>query len=151
MADNATNIFETLLANLIFLGSSIAGLAENVTTAPITSFSIQLHTASPTDTGDLTAAEATYTGYARVGVERTSSGWTVAGSSSATASVSPTTNITFPQCSAGTNTITHFSIGNSTVAASTGVMYIYGTVTPNISVSNGVTPRLTTATAITIT
>ena len=151
MADNATNIFETMLAQLIFLGSSIAGLADNDATSPITSFSIQLHTASPTDTGDLTASEATYTGYARVGVERTSSGWTVSGSSSATASVSPTTNITFPQCSGGTNTITHFSIGNSTVAASTGIMYIYGTVTPNISVSNGVTPRLTTATAITIT
>ena len=151
MSDNASNIFETLLAQLIFQGSSIAGLAENVTTAPLTSLSIQLHTASPTDTGDLTSSEATYTSYARVGVERTSTGWTIAGSSSATASVSPTTNITFPQASGGTNTITHFSIGNSTVAASTGVMYIYGTVTPNISVSTGVTPRLTTATAITIT
>jgi hypothetical protein len=37
------------------------------------------------------------------------------------------------------------------VAASTGRMFIYGTVTPNISVSAGVTPRLTTATAITLT
>lgn len=151
MADNATNIFEFQLASLIFHGTSIANLAQNATTAPLTSLSVQLHTASPTDTGDLTASEATYTSYARVGVERTSSGWTIAGSSSVTASVSPTTNITFPQCSGGTNTITHFSIGNSTVAGSTGVMYIYGTVTPNISVTSGVTPRLTTATAITIT
>ena len=150
MADNATNIFETNLLSLIFLASSIAGLADNDQSSPLTSLSIQLHTASPTDTGDLTASEATYTGYARVGVERTSSGWTVAGSSAVTASIAPSTNITFPQCTAGSNTITHFSIGNSTVAASTGVMYIYGTVTPNISVSAGVTPRLTTATAITL-
>jgi hypothetical protein len=151
MADNATNIFEQLLLSHIFLGSSITGLSDNDQSSPLASFSIQLHTASPTDTGDLTSSEATYTGYTRVGVERTTTGWTVSGSSSATGSVSPTTNITFPQCASGTNTITHFSIGNSTVAASTGVMYIYGTVTPNISVSAGVTPRLTTATAITIT
>jgi hypothetical protein len=151
MADNASNLFESDLARLIFHGSSIAGLAVNATTAPITSFSIQLHTASPTDTGDMTASEATYTSYTRVGVERTSTGWTIAGSSAVTASVSPTTNITFPQCGGGTNTITHFSIGDSTVAASTGRIFIYGTVTPNISVSSGVTPRLTTATVITIT
>lgn len=149
MADNATNILEFNLLSLIFNATSFAGLWDNDQSSPLTSLSVQLHTASPTDTGDLTASEATYTGYARVGVLRDATGWTVAGSSSVTGSVSPTTNITFPQCSGGTNTITHFSIGNSTVAASTGIMYLYGTVTPNISVSNGVTPRLTTATAIT--
>lgn len=147
MADNATNIFETMIASLIFNASSIANLAQNATTAPLTNLRVALHTASPTDTGDLGSSEANYTGYARVDVERTSSGWTVAGSSSVTASVSPTTNITFPQCSGGTNTITHFSIGST----ASSVAYIYGTVTPNISVSSGVTPRLTTATAITIT
>lgn len=151
MSDNATNIFEFQLLSMIFNATSIAGLCDNDQSSPLTSLSVQLHTASPTDTGDLTASEATYTGYARVGVERSSSGWTVTGSSGATGSVSPTTNITFPQCAGGTNTITHFSIGNSTVAASTGVMYLYGTVTPNIAVSAGVTPRLTTATAITLT
>ena len=144
MTDAKGNVFENNLIALLFNATSIAGVAANATTAPLTSLSVQLHTASPTDTGDLTSSEATYTGYARVGVERTSSGWTITGNS-----VSPTTNITFPQASGGTNTITHFSVGNSTVAASTGVMYYYGTVTPNISVSSGVTPRLTTATAIT--
>ena len=151
MADNASNIFEFQLLSGIFNATSVAGLFDNDATSPITSFSVQLHTASPTDTGDMTAAEATYTGYARVGVERTSSGFTVAGSSSVTGSVNFTTNVTFPQCSAGSNTITHFSIGDSTVAASTGRIFIWGTVTPNIAVSAGVTPRLTTATAITLT
>ena len=144
MSDAKGNAFETGLVSAIFNATSIAGLLETVTTAPLTSLSVQLHTASPTDTGDMTSNEATYTGYARVGVERTSSGWTITANS-----VSPTTDIVFPQCSAGTDTVTHFSVGNSTVAASTGVMYYYGTVTPNISVSAGVTPRLTTATAIT--
>ena len=151
MADNATNIFEYQILSMIFNATSVPGLADNDQSSPLTSLSVQLHTADPTDTGDLTSNEATYTGYARVGVERTSSGWTVAGSSGVTASVRPATNITFPQCSGGSNTITHFSIGNSTVAGSTGTMFIYGTVTPNISVSAGVTPRLTTATEITLT
>jgi hypothetical protein len=76
-------------------------------------------------------------------VERTSSGWTVSGTSAKLAAT-----ITFPQCGGGSNLITHFSIGGSTVAASTGPCYYYGTVTPNITVTNGVTPRLTTNTAV---
>ena len=151
MADNATNIMEFRLASLFFNATSWAEIAMNDDSSPLASFSIQLHTASPTDTGDLTASETNYGGYARVGVERTSSGFTVSGSSSATAVVNFTTPVVFPPCTSGTATITHFSIGNSTVAASTGIMYIYGTVTPNISVATGVTPRLTTATQITIT
>ena len=148
MTDAKSNTWESQIVRLLFHATSVEGVATNHA-APLTSLSIQLHTASPTDTGSMEAAEATYGAYARVGVARTSVGWTITGSSAATATVSPATNITFPQATSGTNTITHFSIGNSTVAASTGQIFYYGTVTPNISVSAGVTPRLTTATAIT--
>lgn len=150
MSDNASNYLETKILSLLLNGTSIAGLADN-SNSPIAAFSLQLHTASPGDTGDCATNEATYTGYARISVERTSSGWTVTGSSSATASASPTTTLVFPQCTGGSNTITHFSIGNSTVAASTGIMYIYGALSPNITVSNGIIPRITTASVITIT
>jgi hypothetical protein len=144
MSDAKGNAFENALVDLIFNATSIAGLAQNSTTSPTSILSVQLHTGDPTDTGDLTSNEASYGGYARVGVARNSSGWTVSGNT-----VVPTTVIVFPQCTSGTSTITHFSVGNSTTAASTGVMYYYGTVTPNISVSAGVQPQLTTATAIT--
>jgi hypothetical protein len=151
MADNASNALEFNLLSLIFNATSYAGLWDNDQSSPLTYLSVQLHTASPGETGDLVTNEAAYTGYARVGVERTSSGWTVAGSTSVTGSVKPTTTIVFPAATAGTTAlVTHFSIGNSTVAASTGIMYVYGAVSPNISVSDGVTPRLTTATAITL-
>lgn len=143
MADAKSDFLENGILGLIFNATSIAGIADNDQTSPLTSLSVQLHTASPTDAGSMVTNEATYTGYARVGVERTSSGWTVSGST-----CNPTAAISFPQCAGGTDTITYFSIGNSTVAASTGVIYYYGTVTPNIVVSNGVTPQLTTATAI---
>lgn len=145
MADAKGNNLENAIVSMIFNATSIAGLCDPDATSPLTALSVQLHTASPGEAGDLTTSEAAYTGYARVGVERTSSGWTVTANS-----VSPAATITFPQCSgASTALITHFSVGNSTVAASTGVLYYYGTVSANISVSNGVTPRLTTATAIT--
>lgn len=143
MADAKSDTLENQILRMIFNATSIAGLCDPDATSPLTALSVQLHTGSPTDTGDLTSLETTYGGYARVGVERTSSGWTVTGST-----VQPTATITFPQCTAGTATITHFSVGNSTTAGSTGIVYYYGTVTPNISVAAGVTPSLTTATAI---
>lgn len=144
MADAKGDVLENLMLGLIFNATSIAGIADNDQTSPLTSLSVQLHTASPTDTGDLTSNETSYTGYTRMGVERTSSGWTVSGTTARLAAT-----LSFPQCSGGSSAnITHFSIGNSTVAASTGTMYYYGTVTPNILVQTGVTPQLTTNTAI---
>lgn len=149
MTDAKSNTLEHQLLRLIFHATSVATLFQKTTASALTSLSVQLHTASPTDTGDMVASEATYGAYARVGVERSSTGWTITGTSAATATVSPATNITFPQATSGTNTITHFSIGTNVSAGSTGQILYYGTVTPNISVSAGVTPRLTTLTAIT--
>jgi len=73
---------------------------------------------------------------------RTSVGWTVTNNS-----VSPAAAITFPAATGGTETVTHFGVG--TGASGTGKLLYKGAVTPNISVRNGVTPQLTTATAIT--
>ncbi len=135
-----SNATETDILALIFNATAIADIAENDTTSPATTITVALHTADPGEAGTMLTNEATYTGYARVTVARTSGGWTVSGNT-----VNPVANIDFPACTAGSNTITHFSVGSG---VSDDMMY-YGTVTPNISVSNGVTPRLTTATAIT--
>lgn len=136
------NTFENDLLKLIFNATAIADIADNDATSPLTNLYVALHTADPGEAGDQTTSEANYTSYARVAVARTSGGWTVTGNS-----VSPAANIDFPACTGGTNTITHFSVG---VASSGATKILYsGTVTPNIAVSNGVTPRLTTATVIT--
>jgi hypothetical protein len=140
MADAKFNTFEALVVGWFF-NNSTSVLCSTPGTA--TGYSLQLHTGDPGEAGDLTTNEADYTNYARMAVERTSTGWTVSGT---TAKL--TSTITFPQCGGGSNLITHFSIGGSTVAASTGPCYYYGTVTPNITVTNGVTPRLTTNTAV---
>jgi hypothetical protein len=137
-----SNAFENSLLKLIFNATAIANLADNAASSPLTNLYVSLHTADPGEAGDQSTSEATYTGYARVAVLRTTGGWTVTNNS-----VSPVANIDFGNCTAGTNTITYFGVGTASTGA--GVLYYSGTVTPSISVSSGVTPRLTTASTIT--
>ena len=134
--------FENDWLKLIFQATAIANIADNAATSPLTNIYVSLHTADPADAGNQTTSETAYTSYARVAVARTSGGWTVTGNS-----VSPTANIDFPACTGGTATITHFGIG--TASSGTGKLLYSGTVSPNISVSSGVTPRLTTASTVT--
>lgn len=137
-----SDTFENDLLKLIFQATAIANVADNAASSPLTNLYVALHTADPTDAGVQNASEATYTGYARVAVARSAGGWTVTGSS-----VSPAAAISFGACTAGTNTITHWSVG---VASSGATKILYaGAVTPSISVSAGVTPQLTTASTVT--
>ena len=134
--------FENDFLKLIFNATAIANIADNAAASPLTNLYVSLHTADPTDSGNQTSSETTYTSYARVAVARTSGGFTVTASS-----VSPAANIDFPQCTGGTAVITHFAIG--TASSGTGKILYSGTVSPNISVSSGVIPRLTTASTVT--
>ena len=137
-----SNAFENDLLELIFNATAIANLADNAASSPLTNLYVSLHTADPGEAGNQSTSEATYTSYARVAVARTSGGWTVTGNS-----VSPVANIDFPAATGGSGTITFFGVGSASSGA--GVLYYSGTVTPNISVTAGVTPRLTTASTIT--
>ena len=138
-----SDTFENDILKLIFNATAIANIADNAAASPLTSLFWALHTADPGEAGTQSTSEATYTGYARVSVARTTGGMTAASAGS----TSPVANIDFGNCTAGSNTITHASVG---VASSGATKILYsGTVTPNISVVNGVTPRLTTASTIT--
>jgi hypothetical protein len=137
-----SDTFENDWLKLIFNATAIANIADNAATSPLTNLYVALHTADPGETGTQSTSEAAYTSYARVAVARTSGGWTVTNNS-----VSPAANIDFPACTGGTATITYFSVG---VASSGATKILYsGAVSPSISVSTGVTPRLTTASTIT--
>lgn len=137
-----TNAYETDILELLFNATALANVADNAASSPLTNLYVSLHTADPGEAGSQTTSEATYTSYARVAVARTSGGWTVTGNS-----VSPVSTISFPACTAGSNTITHFGVGS--LSSGAGYLFYKGTVTPNISVSSGVTPQLTTASTIT--
>ena len=134
--------FENDWLRLIFNATAIANIADNAATSPLTSLYVSLHTADPGEAGNQTTSEATYTGYARVAVARTTGGWTVT-----TNSVSPVATISFPAGTGGSGTVTHFAVG--TASSGAGKLLYSGTVTPNIVTGNGVTPQLTTASTIT--
>jgi hypothetical protein len=135
--------FENDLMKLIFNATAIANVADNASSSPLTNLSVALHTADPGETGTQSTSEATYTSYARVSVARSGSGWTVTANS-----VSPVSSISFPAGTGGSGTVTHFSVGPTGGGATK--IFFSGTVSPNIVTGNGITPVLTTATAITI-
>ena len=134
--------FENDLLKLIFNAVGIANLAIDATSSPLADLYVSLHSADPGEAGNQQTNEVGYTGYQRVAVARTSGGWTVTNNS-----VSPVANIDFGPCTNGTVTVTHFAIG--TAPSGTGKILYSGTVTPNIPVSVGVTPRLTTDSVVT--
>mgnify|MGYP007125360010 CR=1 FL=1 len=94
---------------------------------------LALFTADPTDTASL-AAEANYTGYARVAIPKASS-WT--GTSS------PFTNtnlVQFGPCTALTNAITHFAVVDT--ASGPVSMMISGALSATLNVSQGIQPQM---------
>lgn len=138
-----SNTFENDLMKLIFQATAIANVADNAASSPLTNLFVSLHTADPGEAGTQTTSECAYTSYARVTVARTSGGWTVTANS-----VSPVATIGFPAATGGSETATHFAIGVAVSGASK--ILFSGTVSPSIVISNGVTPQLSTATAITL-
>jgi hypothetical protein len=138
-----SNAAETAILALLYNATAWADIAENDSSSPNTQIAVALHTASPGEAGDQTTSESAYTSYVRTNVNRNSGGWTVSGNS-----VVPAANIDFAAGTGGSGTVTHFSTGKTGGGAT--AIHNFGTVTPNIVTGNGVTPRLTTATSITL-
>lgn len=93
---------------------------------------LALFSADPGESGSL-AAEATYTGYARVALTKASS-WT--GTSS------PFTNtnlIQFGACTAGTTAATHFAVVDTVSGAVS--MMISGALSATLNISAGIQPQ----------
>lgn len=133
-AVSKSNSCETDLLELLFNGTAWPDLAENDSSSPATNLYVSLHTADPGEAGSQSTSEATYTGYARVAVARTSGGWTVSGNLATNAAA-----VTFGACTAGSNTITHFGVG--TLASGAGQLLYSGALGANLAVSAGITPE----------
>lgn len=97
---------------------------------------LALHTGDPS-AGNQSTNEATYTGYARVAVSKSASGWTISGNDVSNAAL-----IQFPQCTGGSNTVTHVSIG--TLATGTGQILYCGALNSSLAVSNLIQPQFAT-------
>jgi len=110
---------------------------------------LSLHTADPTAAGNQSSNEmenannaSGYVGYARVGIARSGAGWVVT-----TNSVSPAALASFPAGGLGTGIATYFGVG--TDAAGAGTLLYSGAIAPTIQCGPGITPQLTTASAVT--
>lgn len=118
------NTTEVDILTKIFKGTALSWDA-------VTDLDIHLHTADPGEGGNSSTSEATYTSYALVTLNRDGTDWT---------GTNPIANgvlIQFPQCTGGSNTITHVSI---TPGGSTQILYS-GALNASLSVSNGIQPQ----------
>lgn len=128
------NTTEDEILSLIMTAVAMADIAENDASSPLTNLYISLHTGDPGEGGSQTTSEATYTGYARVAVARTTSGWTVT-----SGACTNDAEIAFGACTAGSNTITHVVIGKA--SSGTGQILVSGALSASLAVSAGITPR----------
>lgn len=148
MAGSKADAFENELLLLIFNNTDIGTIGDTAgiqgsTTAG--NFYLSLHTSDPLDsiTGGITSTETSYGSYARKAVARSGAGWTVTGNS-----VSPAADQDFVECSGTPGAaITHFAV----CAEATGdclVLY-HGDLSPSITMSTGVIPRIKSTSTIT--
>lgn len=136
---SASNAFENDCMLLLFNNTNIANLGDATGvrgSSTAGSLFVALHTADPGEAGNQTTSEATYTGYARVAVARSSAGWTISGTAPTQAANAAV--VTFGACTAGSNTITFFSVGDAT--SGTGEILASGALTASLAVSAGITP-----------
>lgn len=95
---------------------------------------VALHTADPGEGGNQATNEATFAGYARQAVA-VPAGW-----STGVDNATNVADIIFPEATAGTETLTHFSIGNALSGA--GSMLYFGSLTTTVDVVAGVTVKI---------
>jgi hypothetical protein len=120
-----SNATETALAQYIFEGT-------NPSWHGATQLDLHLHKADPGEAGTSATNEADYTNYALVTVARSGTDWTTSGNT-----VTNDSLIQFPQCTGGSNTLTHWSVtpnGSTTILVS-------GSITTPLNISTGITPQ----------
>jgi hypothetical protein len=111
--------FANDLLKLIFQATAIANVADNAASGPLTNLYVSLHTGPVNAGASQTTNETSYTGYARVAVARSGSGFTVTAAQLVNAA-----QVLFAACTAGSATLTHWAIG--TASSGTGKVLVSG-------------------------
>lgn len=132
-----SNAFETDILELILINTDLAGIGDATGlrgSSAAGSLYLALFTADPGEAGAVTN-EADYTGYARKAVARGSAEWSVVDG------VGDNDNeIAFAQCTAGSNTVTHFALCKAGTGGVADIV-ISGALTASLAVSAGITPK----------
>jgi hypothetical protein len=119
------NTFENDVVKKIFNDTALSWDAN-------TDLYVSLHTADPGEAGSQTTSECAFGSYARVTVARSGAGWTCSGDTA-----SNTATISFPECTSGSETVTHVAIG--TASSGAGQILYKGALTASRAVSSGIT------------
>lgn len=127
--------FETDLVLMLFNGVPITGLADVGVADPLTVLYVALHTAAITDAETQDISESAYTGYARVGLARTSAGWTVANGVAQNAIA-----IVFPTVGSEDSEAIYASIGQEPTGA--GKIFHYGPLQVPMHIHVGFVPTI---------
>jgi hypothetical protein len=109
-----SNNFETAFLQSLFESAALATIGTSPAVALGANFYIGVHTSDPGEAGTAVTNEATFTGYARVAMPRDTATWTVTGNE-----VLNDIDVSFPLCTGGTNTVSHWSIVNTSAGAGT--------------------------------
>lgn len=131
-----SNASETALLELLFKNTAWANVGNAAGLQPsgaAGNLYVALHTADPGEGGTQQTNEVSYVGYLRVEVPRSGAGFTVSGNT-----VSNTATVQFGECTGGSATATHFSVGLEASGA-TDILYS-GTLSASRSISSGITP-----------
>lgn len=139
-----TNLAEDDFLDLFFTNVNFPNVGDAtglVASTTAGSLFASLHTGSViSDTSTLqTDTEVAYTGYARQGIARSTSGWTVT-----SGTVSNDALIQFGEMTAGgPDTVTDLGLGS--VVSGAGVLQIWGALTASLVINNGINPQFAIA------
>lgn len=119
-----SNTAENAVLAAMYVGTAIPWAAN-------TDLWAALYTSDPGEAGSANTNEAAFGGYARVAIDRATE-FTVSGNQ-----VSNTAQISFPECTSGSETITHCAF--VTTSSGAGTILHSGALTASRAVSSGIT------------
>lgn len=131
-----SNAAEAAFWDLLFLNAAWANVGDAAGLQPSAAagnFYIALHTADPGEAGNQSTSEAAFTGYARVAVARTAGGFARVGST-----ISNVATVQFGECTAGSATVTHWSLGLASSGA--GQIVVSAALNTPRGITAGITP-----------
>lgn len=134
---SAKDGFENNIMKHIFQNASIPSIGDASGLQPSAaagSLYVALYTVTPSDSAS--GNECDYAGYARVGVARNASGFTVSGNVVSNASA-----IAFPQCVSGTSDVAVAFTINSASGVNVDDAILWGALSSNLTISAGTTPE----------
>jgi hypothetical protein len=140
-----TDFFEASLLQHLFQNLSIPNIGDAAGLLPSAAsggFYIALMITTPAPSDSSAGTETTYTGYARVAVNRTTAAWTISNNQ-----VTNAAPITFPPCTGNPQTVGYFAIYTSPTG---GDRIYYGSLNTQLIIQIGVTPEFSTSALIII-